>query len=88
MENNLTDTQQELGFKSNLIKMAALGRHFQLGTLYDYTTDSIIPGELILKITNINFKIKLTSISNWKRHLFCILYHDDDVLLFVTTQWH
>ena len=30
-----------------LIKMAALGRRFHIGTLYDYRTDSIIEGKAI-----------------------------------------
>ena len=32
---------------SKLIKMAALGRPFQLGSLYDYRTDTIVQGESI-----------------------------------------
>lgn len=36
---------EEDGTDDGLIKMAALGRRFQLGTLYDYRTDNIIPGE-------------------------------------------
>jgi hypothetical protein len=30
--------------KGETIKMAALGRRFQLGTIYDYTSDKIIAG--------------------------------------------
>lgn len=32
-----------------LIKLAALGRRFQLGTLYDYRTDAIILGKDLIK---------------------------------------
>ena len=31
----------------NLIKMAALGRDFQLGTLYDYRSDVIVQGNCL-----------------------------------------
>ena len=31
----------------SLIKMAALGRPFQLGNLYDYRNDRIIQGKLL-----------------------------------------
>ena len=31
--------------RNNEIKMAALGRRFQVGTLYDYRTDTIMSGE-------------------------------------------
>lgn len=36
--------------EQELVKMAALGRDFQLGTLYDYRTDAIIPG-MRIKLT-------------------------------------
>jgi len=36
--------KSEDGNRSDKIQMSALGRRFQLGTIYDYRSDSIIPG--------------------------------------------
>ena len=41
----MEDSNGNPHFKENgMVKMSALGRPFQIGTLYDYRTDSIISG--------------------------------------------
>lgn len=48
--NEAKATAEDNSLKKNqhAIKMAALGRRFLLGTLYDYSNDSIVPGKLHL----------------------------------------
>ena len=44
-EKKSIETSEMANKRNNEIKMAALGRRFQVGTLYDYRTDTIMSGE-------------------------------------------
>jgi len=43
--------------QQHAIKMAALGRRFLLGNLYDYSNDSIVPGNYIHRNLNLLFTL-------------------------------
>ena len=40
----IVDHRTMIDFKSDCIKMAALGRRFRLGQFYDYRTDTVFTG--------------------------------------------
>lgn len=58
---------------AEVIKMAALGRRFQLGTLYDYRTDTIIPGKFQTFLESRTF-YGIGSLSDHIHVLYAALY--------------